>query len=170
MEINGYKIFNYNMKNMYDITFEVGKSYKISGIIKYGTHGNGYHFCKYLEDTIHYVNTFEVDFDLCEVIGKGIIVESENEYYDYYFLYSCSELEIVKKLTRKEIINYAEQIYSDFYPKRLEKIIKSLKLTQEEIKYFYKKFINDNTIINALEYYQLNNKNIYETHKRTLTI
>ena len=34
--------------------FELYKLYSTEGKIKYGLEGNGYHFCKYLEDTLRY--------------------------------------------------------------------------------------------------------------------
>ena len=104
MEINGYKSFDKYHKNRYGIYMEEGKTYHTDGIIKFGINGNGFHFCKYLEDTIRY--QMEKDDELinpviAQVTGFGKIVETNDKVYDYYNLYSAEYITINKFLSRK---------------------------------------------------------------------
>ena len=109
MAIKGYKSFDVDHTNCYNSYFEEGKSYHVEGQIIYGVHGNGIHFAKRLEDTIRFSGTSETlkDVAIAEVIGDGIIVEGYDHYNGYYDLYCCSDLEVVKFLTREEIISHA---------------------------------------------------------------
>ena len=50
----GFKSFNLDRTNCYGKIFEEGKEYHCDGEIKFGPHGNGFHFAERLEDTIRY--------------------------------------------------------------------------------------------------------------------
>ena len=79
MMIMGYKAFDSKTNNRYGMHFEESKVYKVDGDIKFGNHGNGYHMCSRLEDTLRYVDMND-DFVIAEVIGFGDMVLSEDEY------------------------------------------------------------------------------------------
>jgi len=102
------------------------------GAIKFGLNGNGFHLCQRMEDTLRYFDALHKDVDICEVIDSGEVVESCDEYYGYYDMYAASNLEILKKLSREEIINFALSLNSI----RLSRFIQGFKLSEEEIKMF----------------------------------
>ena len=56
IEIKGYKGFSKDLKNEPGEQFEVGKIYRTSNEeeLKFGHNGNGYHFCRSLEDCFIY--------------------------------------------------------------------------------------------------------------------
>lgn len=157
MEINGYKSFDKYHKNRYGIYMEEGKTYHTDGIIKFGINGNGFHFCKYLEDTIRY--QMEKDDEvinpvIAQVTGFGKIVETNDKVYDYYNLYAAEYITINKFLSRKEIINYALNLGII----GMHRFVSQYKLSDEEIKLFKGKYLD---IDLALLYHQKNFKNVY---------
>lgn len=161
MAIRGFKSFDIDHTNNYGIEFFEGEKYHVEGQIIYGVHGNGIHFAKNLEDTIRFSgeDTGLKNVAIAEVIGDGIIVEGFDHYNGYYDLYSCSDLEVIKFLTREEIIAHALTL-NEF---AMERFVSLFRLTSEEIEMFKGKSIR---VDNALEYYQLNNKDIYSTNSK----
>ena len=61
MKVIGYKCFNKDLINHYGQKFEIGKIYIASGIIKFGTRGNGFHMCKNIEDCFRFFDTFRAE-------------------------------------------------------------------------------------------------------------
>lgn len=161
MEIKGYKCFNKDFTNRYGVKFSVGQIYVASGIIKFGNNGNGFHLCKNIEDSFRYVDT--TNFVVCEVIGSGEYVEYSDEYNGYYDMYSVEKLEIIKELSREEIID----IGLNLHPVRAQRFLSTLKLTEEEIDIFKTKFKNNKNIMNIIAYYQEGNIDIYNIKKLT---
>ena len=103
--IIGYKAFNSDLTNRYGIKFEIGKIYLSSGAIRFGNNGNGFHLCKNIEDTFRLFNPEKMT--ICKVIGSGNFLENnrqEDEYYGFSEMYAVEKLEVLKKLTRLEII------------------------------------------------------------------
>lgn len=125
--IHGYKAFATDGTNIALETMPVGKYY-YDGIIKYGK--SGYHFAKRLEDTIRYSGT--ANPLIAEVIGSGIIDLGEDDYYGFYDIYAASNIEIVRYLTREEIIQYALELNIE----RMKRFIVSYELTDEELNLF----------------------------------
>ncbi|MBQ6687095.1 MAG: hypothetical protein IJN03_01045 [Bacilli bacterium] len=160
--IVGYKCFKKGMVNHYGEHFEIGKTYSVLGPIKFGTNGNGYHMCTNMEDTLRYFH-FDEDIDMCKVIGDGKFAEFNDEYYGYYFMYAVERLHIEKKLSREEIVAMALKMY----PESAIRFIQGIKLTPLEIELFKNQFANDIRVLNAIEYYQERDKDIYE---RTLCL
>lgn len=158
MEVLGYKCFNEDLTNRYGIKFDIGKKYSISGDIKYGLNGNGFHMCKNFEDTLRYFDAFNDLVSICLVKGSGDIVYTFDDYNEYYDLYCVRNLEILKLLSRKEIINMGLNLKGP----RLERFLSSIKLTSNEIILFQTKFEKDSFILNVIEYYQQNNKSVFE--------
>ena len=118
MEVKGYKSFNKYHKNKYGIYMEEGKTYHTDGVIKFGLEGNGFHFCKYLEDTIKYqmsINDELINPVIAKVTGYGKIVEYNDNIYDYYNQYVAEYIKIDKFLKRKEIIDYALNLFKQVY-------------------------------------------------------
>ena len=102
--IYGYKCFNSGLINRYFQKFKVGETYTTNGELKFGNDGNGFHMCKNMEDTFRYFDTQNKDICVCEVIGSGQIITVNDEFYGYYDLYCVEKIQIVKVLTREELI------------------------------------------------------------------
>ncbi len=158
MEIKGYKAFNEDFTNRYNRVFKEEKSYHTDGEISFGLNGKGFHFCKRLEDTLRYFDTFENSIVIAEVIGSGKIVEYHDDYYEYYDLYASSDIKIVKFLSREEIIDMALK----FSERRMKRFIMGYKLKPYEIYLFEHKYPSIDT---AIDYYQRGNKEAYLTKK-----
>ena len=155
--IKGYKCFNKNLINRYGIPFEVGKTYSASGDISFGNNGNGFHMCLNLEDTLRYFDGFNSEIDICEVIGYGNFVLFEDNYYGYYDMYSVEKIQIIKKLSREEIID--KMLNSIEF--RVIRFIQGYKLSPFELQLFKDRFANNISILNAISYYQEGNLDIY---------
>lgn len=157
MEIHGYKAFAPDMTNRFGKKFPVGK-YHVDGDISFGVHGNGIHFAKNIEDTIRYgkIDDGVGDVTIAEVIGSGIIVEGEDSYGGFYDLYCASDLEILRYLTRVEIINIALNLS----PHRMERFVSYFRLTPQEMELFYG---IDLHVDAAIDYYQKGIKDVYYT-------
>lgn len=141
-EIHGYKAFASDGTNIALQVMPLG-DYHFDGPIKYSK--SGYHFAKNLEDTIRYSGTNNPL--IAEVVGSGIIVEGEDEYYGYYNVYAASDLRIVRYLNRTEIIEYALSLTYD----RMKRFITSFELTNEELDLFIKENEKIRKVINDYE-------------------
>lgn len=154
MEVAGYKVLDSNMCNMYGKKFELNKSYKVEGPIKFGTHGNGYHFCKNFEDTLKYSLGYEDGINVIEVIGKGDIIESFDRYNGFYDLYVAREIELIRKLERKEILDKAI-IMNEM---KLIRFLSLYQLDDKEKIYFIKNIKKLSLgVIQTFDFYQNNN-------------
>lgn len=158
MEIIGYKCFNKDMTNRYGCQYEIGKTYSKEGQIEFGNDGNGFHFCKRLEDTIRYFDAMNDEVSICLVRGFGTIVENEDDYNGYYDMYASEKLEILQKLTREEIILYGLKLH----PIRVTRFIQGFKLTDDEIELFKEKFKNYREVLQYIDYYQIGNKEAFK--------
>ena len=159
MKVKGYKCFNKDLTNRYGTKFCVGQIYIASGIVKFGN--NGFHMCKNIEDTFRYFDTTNKDIRICEVIGSGNYTEHSDEYYGYYDMYSVEKLEIIKELSREEIIEKGLHLKEQ----RAERFVSTLTLTKEEISLFKEVFKNNQRILKAIAYYQENDKQAYTKQK-----
>lgn len=157
IEIFGYKCFNAGLLNLYGKEFSVGKIYVAPGKIKFGHNGNGFHLCKNIEDTFRYFDTTKKDICVCEVVGSGNMHKYEDEYNEYYEMYAVEKLKIIKQLTRDELI----QIGLKLNELRAQRFVSTLSLTLDEINLFKEKFKNSRNVLNAIAYYQENDKEIY---------
>lgn len=132
--IKGYKLFNADFTNMYGKKFEVGKTYEVDGEISFGVDGNGFHFCEHFVDTFRYFDTAE-GFVLAEVIGTGEIVDYFDDYYGYYDMHASSKIEIVRVVSREEILNMVKKLIKSPYGIfELKKFFSTFALTEEEKK------------------------------------
>ena len=137
--MKGYKAFNSNETNRYGKEYKENTTYYTEGPLKFGNHGNGFHFCKRLEDTLRYFPAMEEEVQIAEVTSLEDYVEYEDDYYGYYDIYAARVLRIDRFIPREEIIN----MYLDLdVPSRVIRFVASYKLTPEEIDKF-NQFVND---------------------------
>lgn len=157
MEIKGYKVFSEDGINRYGMEFEEGKKYHVDGTISFGNNGNGIHFCKRMEDTFRYFDAMNGNVKVAEVIGSGDIVEFNDEYYGYYEMYAASDLEVLKFLSREEIIEHFLNRNELF----VCRFVSLFKLTEEEILLFKTKFFDNISVLKAIAYYQEKDLDVY---------
>lgn len=127
--IKGYKAFTLNEDKLFDRygnEYETDQAYCVEGDIKFKKFG--FHFCANMEDTLRYVNAFNDNVVIAEIIGFGIIDEYIDEYYEYGKMYSASGFKISKVFERDELIDY--QINKSHNIKRF---IEGYNLTLEEL-------------------------------------
>ena len=155
--IIGYKCFKKGLINNYNEKFELGKIYSVTGPIKAGVHGNGYHICTNIEDTFRYIDN-KNGIDVCLVCGFGDKDLLEDEYNGYYDMYAVEKFMILKILSREEIIN----IWLNLVEYRLLRFIEGYKLLESEKNIFKQKYKNQEWIMNAIAYYQDNDLEIYQ--------
>ena len=158
--IRGYKCFNGDFTNRYGIKFDVGSCYNVSGSVKFGILGNGFHMCKNLVDVFRYYETSNDNFIVCEVVGSGNYECYNDEYNGFYNMYSVECIEIIRIIDRGELIEMVINM-NEFM---IVRFIQLFRMTYDEICLFYNKFGNVNTILLALDYYQLGNKNAYNDY------
>lgn len=137
MKIKGFKAFLPGLKTLeQDMTLEVGKSYHTNQNIQFGQ--GGFHFCKRLEDTLHYFSLYDSPIDICEVVGFGTVVDGFHDYYGYYDMYASSDIRIVKRLSKIEILNIYKELLKNSYC-NYERIARFLNyypnLTEQDYKY-----------------------------------
>lgn len=153
----GFKCFDKELRNRYGFKFEVGNTYSTLGDIKFGNFGNGYHMCKNIEDTLRYFDGMEDEVAICEVIGTGNIVIFSDEYNGYYDMYSVEKLEVVRLLTRGEIIDMALS-FNEF---RVSRFLMGYRLTSDELVMFRDKFNASKMVLDVISYYQYGDKDVY---------
>lgn len=166
MVVIGYKCFYKNLTNIYGVKFEEGKIYTTEGNIKFGLEGNGFHMCKRLEDTLRYFNGIENEVSICMVKGSGQIIKGFDDYNEYYDMYSVENIEIIKKLSRSEIINTALNLNKE----RIKRFIKGFKLTDDEIAVAKEKFKGCDEVIAFIEYYQEKRLDAFEARTKRLLL
>ena len=76
-------------------------------------------------------------------------------------MYSVEKLEIIKELSREEIIEKGLHLKEQ----RAERFVSTLSLTKEEISLFKEVFKNNKRILKAIAYYQENDKQAYTKQK-----
>ena len=157
MEIKGYKVFSEDGVNRYGKVFEEGKKYHVDGSISFENNGNGIHFCKRMEDTFRYFDAMNGNVKVAEVIGSGDLVEFNDEYYGYYEMYAASDLEVLKFLSREEIIEHF------LHGNNLSvcRFVSLFRLSDEEIVLFKTKYSDNSSILKAIAYYQENDLDVY---------
>ena len=153
----GFKCFDKGLLNNYGMEFYVGETYKADGDIRFGLFGNGYHMCKNLEDTLRYFDGLNHEIEICSVLGMGKIVVFDDDYNGYYDMYSVERLEIIKLLTREEIIDRV-LTYNEF---RVMRFLQGYRLDDEEIKKFINKFKTNIQVLDTISYYQYGDKEVY---------
>ncbi len=156
--MNLYKCFDNGLINRYGKQFKIGKEYSCDGELKFGNDGNGYHMCTYLEDTLRYFDAMHNSVDICLVKGYGNNYKYDDDYNGFYDMYVFEKMKIIKKLDRKEILDYALKL-SDF---RLKRFISLYRLNGVEKEILWNNNINNEDILDYIEYYQNDKKDIFK--------
>ena len=153
-KLKGYKAFH-NMQDINGTTYEIGQTYTTEGPIKYNK--NGFHFCENLVDILWYYDGLNNDIDICKVLGYGEIDTYNDYYYEYFNVYSASNITILKKLSREEIIDTVLKgnIHS------IIRFVSGYKLTKEEIEQITSIY-NEQIVKDYIEYYQYDNKEVFQ--------
>ena len=157
-EVKGYKAFNIDATNRYGKPFTEGETYRVTGEIKFGNDGNGFHMCTALSDVFRYFNSTIEGVMVAEVTGRGKKVCFDDNYYGYYDMYACEEITIDKFLSRKEVIDNMLESPSH----EVKKFFATCKISEEEAIKFVKKFRKDTEVIKALLYYHFGIEEIYK--------
>lgn len=129
VEVYGYKAFEKVLTGKNNFVYEVGKTYHNgnSCFMK-----SGFHMCLRLEDTLRYFLEYS-DVEFCFVRGFGKIQLYDDDYHGYYDLFSCSSIEIIKKISRKEILETYYKMRSNKYINdRYARFVWRFSLTEEE--------------------------------------
>ena len=162
-KIRGYKSFAFDYTNQAGERMEAGKIYHCPGEIKYNH--NGLHMAQNFEDTIAFSDKVDEngnpkplhDVVIAEVIGFGdidCVDESYSEYYGYYNLYACSDMEVVRFISRAELISMALRLNNI----RMKRFVSDIKLSPKEIELFKGIFASVDL---AIAYHQEGNKEAY---------
>ena len=149
----GYKAFGKGLQNQFAEKFIVGQVYSLHDDISYQK--NGFHFCENLEDVLRYYDGMNEDIDICQVVGFGNVKSYEDEYYDYQ-IYVADHMQILKVLSRKEIIEYAKGL-NDL---RLCRFISGFALNEDEIAYLLEK--RSLQVQKYIQYYQYGDKDAFK--------
>ena len=153
-KIKGYKAFH-NMQDINGNTYEVGKTYTVEGPIKYNK--NGYHFCENLVDILRYYDGLNNDIDICKVLGYGEI-DVYNDYYNEYFnMYAASDITILNKLSREEIIDTV--LKGNIH--LVIRFIAGYKLTEEEVDKITSVY-DEQIVQDYINYYQYKDTNTFQ--------
>lgn len=153
----GCKAFDYDLVNRYGMKFELNVEYSLSGELKFGNNGNGFHFCTNLEDTLRYVDGANAIIVMVEALGN--LKQYDDEYNGYYDMFVTDKIKLIKILTKNEIFNYTCSL-PDY---RLIKMIRDYKqFTELELLYLENKYQNNSYVIRAIKYYQRNDLNAYK--------
>lgn len=157
----GYKAFNADLTNRYGVPFAEGGKYSITGPAVFGNQGNGFHFCERLEDTLRYFDAMDGDVKIALVQGGGEMVEANDEYYGYYDMFSATELEVIRILSRTEIVD----MFGSTPGFRTVRFIQGFRLTDEEKAWLRFKHIDNTDVLKAIDYYQDGDKEAYSPEK-----
>ena len=152
----GFKAFKKGLIDKFDNKYELNKVYNVDKKIIFGN--SGFHICTNLEDTLRYYDSFKEDIIICIVLGFGNFQEHNDEYYGYYDMYSFEHMIIIQKLNRNEIIDFMLKQNED----RIIRFISLYKMYESEFNLF--RNISDK-IDNYIDYYQLNQKDIFKIKK-----
>ena len=156
--MKGYKLLDVGLINEYGHKYEFNKTYELRGELKWNY--NGFHFCTHIEDTLRYRNRNIDTFVIVEVLASGDIVDGssvENDYYGYESGYASSKMELIREVPRQELI---EIVVNSKNIDRINRLILSIPLSEEEINYIKSK-INNKLVEQYIEYYQYGNTNAF---------
>lgn len=164
--ILGYKCFNKGLVNNYGKQFKVGAIYHTNGDVSFGNNGNGFHMCERLQDTLKFFDTFNNEVDICEVIGYGKCVKRDDEFYDFFDMYCCENIKIVKKLSRDEIVLYGLNLDEI----NVLRFISLYKLNSDEELLFREKFKSNSLVNKYIDYYQDGIKTVFTNDEKTMKL
>ena len=125
--MRGFKVLNKGLINRYGFQYELNKKYILDGELKWSE--NGFHFCKYPEDTLRYIDAFNNDFSLTEVEGTGDIVEYDDDYNGYYDMYASSEMTIIRVVPN---FVFFQMVVNSRNDARVKRLIQTMRLNEEQ--------------------------------------
>lgn len=160
--MKGYKLLDIGYINEYGHKYEFNKIYELKGDLKWNY--NGFHFCTHIEDTLRYRDKNKDDFVIVEVLASGEITDGsnlENDYYGYETGYASSKIQLLREVSREELINI---VLKSKNIDRITRLILSIPLTKEEINLINDKCQNQ-IVTQYIEYYQYNQTEAF-TRKR----
>ena len=157
-KIKGFKAY-INMMDQFGNKYELDKEYSQSGDIKFGA--SGYHFCAHIADVFRYYDGHDENINICEVEGSGKINKYDDEYNEYFDMYSCSNLKILKILSRQEIID--ESLHENIY--QVLRLIQGFKLTDEELTYITNE-CSESIVKKYASYYQKDKKDAFQRKRK----
>lgn len=159
----GYKAFKSDGTNRYGEKFEIDKKYHIDGNIlaRFGHEGNGYYYCTNIADVFRFFPPDDVKVGVIEATGK--IDRSHDEYNDYE-IFACSDMKLLKYLTREEVLNLV--IMDGRYS--IEKAIKTYKLTPEEKDTVLDSVRGDFLLMQQVLWYCYDKKDIFSLDREDL--
>ena len=161
----GYKTFNKDLTNRYGMKWEVGKIYHQKGVPKFGNDGNGFHFCKRLEDTLRYFPAMEEEVLIAKITSLGEEASYQDEYNGYYDMFATTSLRIDHIMTREEVLEEALTMP----PHRVVRFIQGYRLEKKEIEKFQATFQKEREVEDAIAYYQEGKKDVYEERAKRYT-
>ncbi len=153
----GYRAFNSDYTNDLGEKFELNETHHIDGKINatFGKKGNGYYFYTDLADVFRFEDPQkEIKVAVVEATGSIDCVKDE---YNNYLRYACSDLTVVKYLSREEILNtvLSEGIHS------IDKFIRTYNLTEDERDVVLDHVRGDNDLIGKVLWYCYDKKDIF---------
>lgn len=153
-KVIGFKCFQKGLINRFGQKMELDKMYEIKGEPKFMK--QGFHMCENIEDTLRYFDGMNNEVDICKVTGYPNIYKYDDDYNEYYNMYSCQKIVINELLTRQEIIKQIENINE----LKINRFIYGYKLNNDEIKYLIEKYKNKPEILCHI-IYMYYDKDIY---------
>ena len=117
-------------------------------------------YAENLEDSLHNTHSMKGEVLIAEVeaLNKNSLVTYQRDYATGN-LYLTDSLVILRFLSRKKIIDMFLNMNSTV---RVKNFVSSYKLTPFEISMFKNQFFNNPEILDAILYYQENDKDIYK--------
>ena len=109
MDFKAFKAFKGDLQNQSGPPFAAGVVYSKSfDTLKFGEFGHGYHVAKNLVDTFRFFNPC-LDNIYCEVLCSGKFLLQKDYLYQSDDMYVVEKFEIIKILSREDILNYVYQ-------------------------------------------------------------
>ncbi len=160
MTIKGFKAFYRDMTNNYGMKYEEGKTYYAANEAKFGLKGNGFHFCKNIEDTFRFIDDAEPK--IARVTATGDIEEGFDDYNGYYDMYAATTITINHILTREEVVD-------ELCKRPVHGTIRTIEcgyhFTKEELEIIRKHFRQNVSLEKYIDYYINGNKEAFNIRK-----
>lgn len=154
----GYMALKVDGTDKYGDKFELGKSYHVDGPIRarFGSKSDGFRFCTNVAETFRFIDSEDVKVAVVEATGQ---FDSSLDEYNDYEIYACSDLSLIKYLTREEIINLTLLEGR----RSIEKLVKTYKVNEEERDILLNHVRGDNQMIGYILYYCFGKEDIYNS-------
>ena len=154
----GYMALKVDGTDKYGDKFELGKSYHVDGPIRarFGSKSDGFRFCTNVAETFRFIDSEDVKVAVVEATGQ---FDSSLDEYNDYEIYACSDLSLIKYLTREEIINLTLLEGR----RSIEKLVKTYKVNEEERDILLNHVRGDNQMIGYVLYYCFGKEDIYNS-------